>query len=899
MSATAPTFNQVKAQIAAVRRKVDGARVIGINATGRWTGERVQRDGDETYMIDQCDSPLQMRIALRDDPGNVTKVLITELHESQLDDDILVRLTKRRLFVIDSWQIVKSLFDARTVDPRVTPNAWIADELLALSPTQGYAPAAGGFLDAERVWGVLLRDRLGLPTGRPDLIAILRWSTDPAGIDRWHQADQRFQAAATDWMTQTAGPAAEQVLACVSQQEAPEAAAIGLACGVVFSRESRGKIDKAVGKMEERYFGGMTPTDAIIERWHAAAQELVRIQLTDLKTRRNLLSRADAIITEVGAADFAYTSDTSPMGFDQRLARFGDQLVAILDVKSVTAESLEPLAVLRDSVLDHDRARHETRRVERIDMALRLLRWIQAGGPQTGSHQASLSAAAGYHLDEGGFIDWGRRTLWAGDPVRDLSEAYSLLFARVTEDREQHARHFAELLRDWTQAGADGAEVIPVERALAEVVAPLASSVPVLVILVDGMSAAVWRELLDDLTNRDWTALVPEGAKRNPPAMATVPSVTAVSRTSLFCGALRRGAAKDEQKGFASHPELVAQCQAGHPPVLFHKASLAEEDDVVLADEIRKAIESSRRRVVGVVVNAVDDHLAKGDQIDVPWTRDAIRVLPSLLHEASTAGRLVVLLSDHGHVLDHGTTARIHEDAGERWRPDDGKPGQDEIRIQGPRVVVDGDSLIASWSEGIRYTAVKKNGYHGGLSPQEMVIPITVLTRDVSPPQGWADAPVDSPAWWDEVVVETADTYQETKKVPGESGAGMLFPIEDEPQVEPSSENVGKDSPARPEWIQSLLTSELFAEQKSLGGRTAPSDDVLIRLLTALDARGGKMTTTALARSLGRSSHRLAGVLAVAQRVLNVDGYAVLTRDESSNTVEFNRPLLCKQFDLE
>ena len=84
MSATAPTFNQVKAQIAAVRRKVDGARVIGINATGRWTGERVQRDGDETYMIDQCDSPLQMRIALRDDPGNVTKVLITELHESPL-----------------------------------------------------------------------------------------------------------------------------------------------------------------------------------------------------------------------------------------------------------------------------------------------------------------------------------------------------------------------------------------------------------------------------------------------------------------------------------------------------------------------------------------------------------------------------------------------------------------------------------------------------------------------------------------------------------------------------------------------------------------------------------------------------------------------------------------------
>ena len=34
------------------------------------------------------------------------------------------------------------------------------------------------------------------------------------------------------------------------------------------------------------------------------------------------------------------------------------------------------------------------------------------------------------------------------------------------------------------------------------------------------------------------------------------------------------------------------------------------------------------------------------------------------------------------------------------------------------------------------------------------------------------------------------------------------------------------------------------------------------------------------------------------QRVLNVEGYAVLGRDEASDTVELDRDLLLRQFDL-
>ena len=56
--------------------------------------------------------------------------------------------------------------------------------------------------------------------------------------------------------------------------------------------------------------------------------------------------------------------------------------------------------------------------------------------------------------------------------------------------------------------------------------------------------------------------------------------------------------------------------------------------------------------------------------------------------------------------------------------------------------------------------------------------------------------------------------------------------------------------------------------------------------------------STALARAVEYPPLRLPGLLATAQRIFNIDGYGVLTRDDASDTIEFNRDLLCRQFDL-
>src|SRR5262249_50242174 len=67
MNPPPPLFSQIKALVAAVRRKAPDARVIGIREKRRWTEDRLRQDGPDAYRIEQCDSPLAARVALLDD----------------------------------------------------------------------------------------------------------------------------------------------------------------------------------------------------------------------------------------------------------------------------------------------------------------------------------------------------------------------------------------------------------------------------------------------------------------------------------------------------------------------------------------------------------------------------------------------------------------------------------------------------------------------------------------------------------------------------------------------------------------------------------------------------------------------------------------------------------------
>jgi hypothetical protein len=99
------------------------------------------------------------------------------------------------------------------------------------------------------------------------------------------------------------------------------------------------------------------------------------------------------------------------------------------------------------------------------------------------------------------------------------------------------------------------------------------------------------------------------------------------------------------------------------------------------------------------------------------------------------------------------------------------------------------------------------------------------------------------------------------------------------------------------DWISNLLASDLFHQQMELpGNRIQP--DRLAAVLRALDAAGNRLLRAAFASRLSLPLVRVNTTVAAMQRVLNYDGYGILTIDEAADMVVLDRPLLERQFNL-
>ena len=143
------------------------------------------------------------------------------------------------------------------------------------------------------------------------------------------------------------------------------------------------------------------------------------------------------------------------------------------------------------------------------------------------------------------------------------------------------------------------------------------------------------------------------------------------------------------EKGEFSNNDFVFQASGSQVrPKLFLKGDLHEEGHGGLATEVRTAIADKKCRVVGVVVNAIDDHLDSGDQVVFTWAMDRIKPLRELLQLAADSGRLILITSDHGHVLDFGTRqfSTWGGDAGDRHRMTTESLKDGELLFEGLRV---------------------------------------------------------------------------------------------------------------------------------------------------------------------------------------------------------------------
>lgn len=889
---------QITAQLEAVLAREPAALAVAIRSATKqdWPDAVMQRG--RRFSLRWCDSMLAMREALcdveQDDAADAGLVMLTPLGSHEIAEDISARLARGRVFQPEGWEIVRQLFGAKEVDARLGRYSWMPQVLVDGAAQGAYTPVANGFLDLETAWKELLQRFLQLEEPRPDATALLRWTMQPSADASLNLLPTNARTDALRWLGESAGTTGNMVLACVKAGRTGDAMALGLVCGVLYATAGEGQAALGHATIRlERFVNDTHVGMAEGRAWAEAARQLVRDGGADVY--RPALDRADALLNDLRVAEFAHLSDVSPLGFDQRMRSFAALLT--LHVQAPTDESLTSVEEAANRVLAHVLAASQPQRADRVEMARRMARWLA----RPAATATTVAALVCWQADEGAFVDWARFRLLGGDELEEVSHSYGAVRTSVIARRNALGQQFALALQHWN-AQAPGAEgrIVPLEAVLDRVVAPLAAHQPVLLLVVDGLSTSIFRELFARAERLGWAEMVPATLARPLAGVAAFPTITEVSRATLLCGKLTTGTSSLEKTGFSTHAALLAQSRADVPPKLFHKGDLS--DSTNLSNEVRTAIANPQQRVVGLVYNAVDDHLSGPDQLHQRWNLEDLRLFLPILREAREARRVVVITADHGHMLEDGTTQTPGGES-DRWRIGNDAVNNNEIVLTGGRVRTPNGatSVTCLWSESVRY-AGRKNGYHGGVSPQEVTVPLTVLVPFGMTLPEWQPALPAQPEWWDLPNLATPQTSAPQQAAaprtvsrqpapPPPLGQHQLF---DTPMAPPPSA-----SPAQAEdWIDTLLQSQVYASQRSLAARVAPPDEQMRKMLTALAERGGKLSRAALAQRLSIPEIRLNGMLSAVRRILNVDQATVLLVDESAGTVELNRTLLLQQFRI-
>lgn len=719
-----------------LKRRYPSERFFGIRSSRRWEGERDVSTSEYAFRFIQCDGPLVAREALMtDDFDGDAVVLVTRLQETDLGADVVCRLARQRIHSDQPWNVLQDLFKVRMISPRLSKQSGFAEAVLEFLPANALRPPLSGVLDEESLWGLVLPE-MGFETGKPDVRDLLEWTLKPAGPAALKAAPREISNQARGWFSQTAGSAGELLLDCVAEGNADLAVPLGLVCHANASAGFPGDGQAALVRME-RFVGNRTISKAVAETLGREAQELLLRRFTgspELVT--SLALRADTLFQELLIPHLAVFSAVSIRGYEGLIAQAANGIKLAM----AAADRVGEFAKLLKPISEHRESKRHPARLERMEMAFRLLKFLSAPEPEPAP---SFADAVSDYLTTFAWVDSARYRLFQGDANDAAQEAFGLLLEQVGNARERFNERFGELLANWNESGSSGNSLIPIEEVLNRVVVPAAASKPVLLVVVDGMSQPILYDLLEDLRFSGWSI----GGEVAGPVIAALPSVTEVSRASLFSGKLCRGDAGLERKQFMAHPALVKACKK-NPPVIFHKSGLTESGGIALGLEVRNAIAATENRIVAVVVNAVDDALAKAGVPRV-WRLSELPVLEHLLSAARQSGRTVVLTSDHGHVVEHDTEFRKNE-PGERYRKPFPSAGMGEVAVSGGRVVSEiSGGVILPWSERVRY-GIKKYGYHGGASPQECVVPLVVLTPGVFPTTALKTPTSGSepPVWW-------------------------------------------------------------------------------------------------------------------------------------------------------
>jgi hypothetical protein len=885
--------------------------ILLLRAAPEWRGDpqfSVEVGGSQVLVaVAACPTVLSVLDALsvgRD--GGRYLVVLTPCDTREVGESVLARAIEPEIRPINRWDLVQDAFGASRLDPMLTRSnwRWLAEALLDAQPAGGWRRLAGPVLSLDTAMNRLAAIRLDLDAtafdGGADAAALLEWTTSAAAVADFFQLRDAERAGLIAWLKGAVGPAADVIFAMATSGKVTDAVPFGLAAAALYTGD--GAVTARV-RAEERYFAGSPPADAALKAFGEASESLV-IRWTEnghAPQAAAICERAELILTDLGGREFAQESKVLDAGLDARFAALADAMSSALGAP--TAESLARAAGALNRVREHGRTVGREAEAAAAEAAVRLTRWLVT--PE--DPPATLADGATRMLRSWAWADRALTSIARADTSRAprLGAVYARLWEAGKERRAVLDDLFTRKLASWTQGSSATDGLLLVENLMERIARPLAQQrLPVIVIL-DGMSAAVGCELAEELTSHGLWMEVGRRDDGREPALATVPSSTSISRTSLLTGTLRVGGQGEERAGFAAF-------WGRRRSRLFHKGDLGPDPGQALSSEVRDAI-LDPQAVVGVVLNTIDDTLDRGKPGGpAHWTIDTVTYLRPILDEARRAGRPVILTADHGHVLDRAQpadTAKSADTRADSARYRTGTAGPGEIMIRGPRVIVGGGVVVAAVDEVIHYTP-KKAGYHGGASPAEVVVPVIVLLPSSSlKPQGWSgyDPPGHAPAWWDPPIASpqpaAAQGLVSTQSTPARRKRPAAAAPDDGAALFGVSEVVASGStPASQPLASSLprlgaqvVASARMASQRQFV-RRAPDDTRVAALIDGLAQAGGRLTIAETAAIVGESPVRMSGYLAQVTRLLNVDSYPVLGITDGGRTVELNAALLRQQF---
>ncbi|NUP07976.1 MAG: BREX-2 system phosphatase PglZ [Polyangiaceae bacterium] len=624
---------------------------------------------------------------------------------------------------------------------------------------------------------------------------------------------------------------------------------------------------------------------------------------------RQIVREADALVEGSEVREMLFADRRLPSAWRARLDTLGAALGAVAADPSVgtVGRAADALKALESHTFYTDR--DQTALISRADMAVRLAAWLAvrpdrdlSGAP---TPYADAELLARWYAAEGGYVDWARK-LARGSAADAFGSGAQAVVAAADTARDSLDHRFARALASWVEAGRPSTQVVPIDQAVRRIAVPFLEeneSRQLLVLLLDGMAWAQAVEILQSLGQRTtpWGPLAWHGTTRGrigqgiyPAVLANLPTVTEVSRAAFFSGkAAAPGTTTTTDKDvtrWAENRDVAKLVPDNTVPKLLLRAE-GHTQGGAASPEALSLVSDKSRRIVAIVINAIDASLKSDAQQRHAWTVESIQSLPELLERARDTGRAVLLASDHGHVpADRFTSCGTYEKAGARWRPwtsADEPLGPHEIGFRGQTVWSPrgAHGVVLLMDDACRYGGAAHAGEHGGATLAEVVAPCLLIGCEELGGGAEDDRGLDVraayvPAWWHFDVrppvaqVEESDTAPKPKKAvnPNQLQLPTLGP---------------PPSPFRDSAVLSSVVKQPIERKQ------------IIEAVEFLLDRNGVASDAAFAASLNVPSWRVGGVVAKLAERLNIDGYQVIRYDPATKTIHLDREKLAQQFEVD